>query len=85
MRNLIAWMMLIIAPATLAVGWKGSGKGGAVTAGGGRAVSAGITILEQDGNAAVPHSGSQLRDKVKSLAPASISQKRSPLFFRGCV
>jgi gamma-glutamyltranspeptidase / glutathione hydrolase len=37
---------------TLAIGWQGSGKGGAVAAGSGRAVSAGISILEQDGNAA---------------------------------
>ena len=34
------------------IGWKASGKGGAVAAGGAGAVAAGITILEQGGNAA---------------------------------
>lgn len=34
------------------IGWKGSGKGGAVAAGRARAVAAGIELLEQDGNAA---------------------------------
>ena len=34
------------------IGWKASGKGGAVAAGGAGAVAAGISILEQGGNAA---------------------------------
>ncbi|MHC4189344.1 MAG: gamma-glutamyltransferase family protein [Planctomycetota bacterium] len=34
------------------IGWKASGKGGAVAAGGKEAVAAGISILEQGGNAA---------------------------------
>ncbi|MFT5127369.1 MAG: gamma-glutamyltranspeptidase/glutathione hydrolase [Rhodothermales bacterium] len=51
MTRIFFWMIVLV-PTTLAVGWKGSGKGGAVAAGNGRAVSAGISILEQDGNAA---------------------------------
>ncbi len=34
------------------IGWKASGKGGAVAAGGAGAVAAGISMLEQGGNAA---------------------------------
>ncbi len=34
------------------IAWKGSGKGGAVAAGGGPAVAAGLQLLEQGGNAA---------------------------------
>ena len=34
------------------IGWKASGKGGAVAAGGAEAVAAGIQLLEAGGNAA---------------------------------
>ncbi|KPK43308.1 MAG: hypothetical protein AMJ65_06100, partial [Phycisphaerae bacterium SG8_4] len=34
------------------IGWKASGTGGAVAAGGAEAVAAGISMLEQGGNAA---------------------------------
>lgn len=49
------WLALLVVhgPATAQeIGWKGSGKGGAVAAGRGEAVAAGISILEQGGNAA---------------------------------
>jgi gamma-glutamyltranspeptidase/glutathione hydrolase len=39
-------------PPAAGIGWKASGKGGAVAAGGGGAVAAGISILERGGNAA---------------------------------
>ena len=40
------------APAADVIGWRASGKGGAVAAGGSGAVAAGIQLLEQGGNAA---------------------------------
>ncbi len=49
------WFVTFIMPGVLVaseIGWNSSGKGGAVAAGGKDAVAAGISILEQGGNAA---------------------------------
>ena len=49
-------MFLVLSPSVAVgaapVGWKASGKGGAVAAGSGKAVQAGLDILEKGGNAA---------------------------------
>ncbi len=58
MRTLHVALLLLVfsCPLTAAepevIGWKASGKGGAVAAGGSEAVAAGIGILRDDGNAA---------------------------------
>jgi gamma-glutamyltranspeptidase/glutathione hydrolase len=56
MRTLITILSLLAtsfaAAAPADITWKASGKGGAVAAGGKRAVAAGIRLLEADGNAA---------------------------------
>ena len=51
----VMWLAILILCGGLyaaEIGWKASGKGGAVAAGGEGAVAAGISILEQSGNAA---------------------------------
>lgn len=55
MQRLVALWLLISLTAQAAdetIGWKASGKGGAVAAGGADAVAAGIRLLADDGNAA---------------------------------
>jgi gamma-glutamyltranspeptidase/glutathione hydrolase len=52
---LVTWLVSLILCGGLdaaEIGWQASGKGGAVAAGGKEAVAAGISILEQGGNAA---------------------------------
>jgi len=53
----LAFLVLVISNPAITlkadtITWKGSGKGGAVAAGGGPAVAAGLQLLEQNGNAA---------------------------------
>ncbi|MHC4119165.1 MAG: gamma-glutamyltransferase family protein [Planctomycetota bacterium] len=52
--RLLSIMLFVVSGTCVAreIGWKASGKGGAVAAGGAGAVAAGISMLEQGGNAA---------------------------------
>jgi len=59
MRNAVCLFSLLLvssgavaAPAAETIGWKASGKGGAVAAGGSGAVAAGVRLLQEGGNAA---------------------------------
>ena len=58
MRVICLVLLVLIIPCSVVasqvntIGWKASGKGGAVAAGGSRAVAAGIRLLREDGNAA---------------------------------
>lgn len=57
MRTILLLCLLLVtcrpvgASAAEAIGWKASGKGGAVAAGGSGAVAAGVRLLREDGNA----------------------------------
>ena len=48
----IAFVLACSSVNAVEIGWQGSGKGGAVAAGKAESVAAGISILEQGGNAA---------------------------------